>query len=1022
MPRFARRREQWNDGRSRTTCRGHPVRADDLGARNAQHDFEHLCRHVARGRIAANVLPATGPVSARGDQSRDFESYTTHLPRELPGTSVFATGSSNGLVFACTTQQKGLKKKITGDVEGIVAPGAPEEIHYFCTQPVDVGLRHELQVWAREEHGVVLEIHDVQALGQHLADADLFWVAERYLNIPAELRPEPENGPGLADWYVESRARWRSREQSPAGLGDLIDIKDGLRHATFDEDARPDLPFWLALMREFLAEEHPEWLRQRARYEVAVATLRGQDDLRPAEEAVREFFAEITTEDTPTLLEDASVLLLYCTGAFSRGLTDIDPGTLSAWNAALRSRVHALLDESPPVNRRAALLNVLAHLGIHPDVTVVTPHAGDDLPAPSEITAAFAAGDIDTLPGGEPVPLVDVDGAFDAWQQLVDVLPEAGMFPVGRLSKHYGLMAPLLVDDPRYGRVRDALDQRLAETSGRAAVADVCRQRALSLRQSGRHVAALQEFHQAKVDWWSGDTLRGSLLSMLLISQIYLELRLPVAGRYYALAAASAANASQQEDLADLIPQALAMAACADHLAGAWWAETKLLDLAARAHTAYVEPSFDMERFTYLESVAVHGAVLLTITRLIGHRLTDEIERTLSGSGLLELLDHMVENTPAASERSRAEWLAIADDDLCGRPFSDAGPAKVLRWSALGLDWTVRCRNRRTDVLAAERFAAAAQILAVELLNHDLLLMPTTIEVFIEARPRGDADIGAHDLPSNEGRQWRVVLTAYDGPGSLDDTAVGAEPLAALASILIEVSLLPQQAFYDAIEAAFQRGLNHKLHAARPYDDVAEPLDEEHFTNSAVQYGEPLGPGAKHPARPAQQLEPITAPGPTYSRAQAEEMLQNRYKTLPPLIALTLPRLSQDAAFRAVVTELRRRGWLDWHLLTAVANIAMNYRLRLLGALDRPPSGDERRRLGQLARQQETADMRAVPLSLFTLEAMENARCMAMLHLVEHWNLHGHQATPDFRAITQVLADRYGYWTDDVPHDDPFRP
>jgi hypothetical protein len=79
-------------------------------------------------------------------------------------------------------------------------------------------------------------------------------------------------------------------------------------------------------------------------------------------------------------------------------------------------------------------------------------------------------------------------------------------------------------------------------------------------------------------------------------------------------------------------------------------------------------------------------------------------------------------------------------------------------------------------------------------------------------------------------------------------------------------------------------------------------------------------------------------------------MLRNRYKTLPPLIALTLRRLNQDPAFRAVVTELRRRGWLDWHLLTVTANIAMNYRLRVLGALRRARSDDERRRPGHLAR------------------------------------------------------------------------
>lgn len=995
---------------------------NDLGARNAQHDFEHLCRHVARARIAANVLPATGPVSARGDQSRDFETYATHLPRELPDTSVFATGTSRRLVFACTTQQTRLERKISDDVEGIVEPGAPDEIHYFCTQPVDVGLRHKLQAWARDAHQVQLEVHDLHALGQHLADPDLFWVAERYLNLPAELRPEVPDAHGLPDWYVEARNRWRARQAPPAGLGDLVDLKDALRHATFDTDARPDLPFWLALIRELTTADHSDRVRQRARYEVAVATLRGQDDLRAADDLVRAFFADIAAEEAPALLEDASVLLMYCAGAYSRRLTDIDAETISAWNDMLRDSLRVLLGKDPPANRHAALLNVFAHLGIHPDVTRLVRNAVDPgLPTPSEVTAAIIAGEIAAIPTGE-VTMVDLDGAFDAWQQLIDLLPDAALFPVRRLAEFYAFLAPLLVDDARYARVRDALDEKLALVAGRAAVADTCRRRAIALLDARRYVAALSEFHQAKVDWWSGDTLRGSLLAMLLISQVYQEMRLPTAGRYYALAAASSANASDQEDLADIVVKALGMAAQADHLAGAWWAETKLLDLTARAHTAYVEPGFDMEAFSYLVTVAVHGAMVLVISRLIGHRLTLEIESTLSESGLLELLDHMVSNTPAAAERSRADWLAIADDDLCGRPFCDVGPVKVLRWSALGLDWTIRARNRRVDVLAAERFAVAAQIVSVELLNHDLVLMPTSIDVFVETRAPGSDDIGAHPVPSNEGRQWRVVLTAYAGAGSLDEGAVGAEPVAALATILIEASLLPQEVFFSALDVAFQRGLSHKLHVGRPYDDVAEILDDEHFTNSAVKYAEPLGPPAEHPARPAPELELVTTPGPTYSQDEAESMLRNRYDMLPSLAAFTLPRLNADPSFRNVLADLRHRGWLDWHLLTAVTNITMNFRVRAAGALDRPPSDEERRRLGEEARRPETADMPVVPLSLFTAEAMEYARRVAMLHLVQHWRLECHQSTPDFPAIARLLADRYGYWTDDIPHDDPFSP
>ena len=37
-----------------------------------------------------------------------------------------------------------------------------------------------------------------------------------------------------------------------------------------------------------------------------------------------------------------------------------------------------------------------------------------------------------------------------------------------------------------------------------------------------------------------------------------------------------------------------------------------------------------------------------------------------------------------------------------------------------------------------------------------------------------------------------------------------------------------------------------------------------------------------------------------------------------------------------------------------------------------------------------------------------------------HRRLECCQRTPDVPAIERLLAARYGYWDDDVPHDDPF--
>ena len=54
-----------------------------LPAQNAHHVFEHICRQLTQQFICSNVLPATGPVSAGGDQGRDIETFRTYLREEL---------------------------------------------------------------------------------------------------------------------------------------------------------------------------------------------------------------------------------------------------------------------------------------------------------------------------------------------------------------------------------------------------------------------------------------------------------------------------------------------------------------------------------------------------------------------------------------------------------------------------------------------------------------------------------------------------------------------------------------------------------------------------------------------------------------------------------------------------------------------------------------------------------------------------------------------------------------------------
>lgn len=162
-----------------------------LSGENGHHRFEDLCRQVAGLRIASNLLPATGPVSAGGDQGRDFETFHTYLADGIPDTAGVPAPAPDVVVFACTIQRDGLKEKFKRDIKKICTGGTPvDRIYIFAAAEVPVSLRHDIQTWAREEYGVKVEIIDGYALSEMLVGTErLFAVAQALLDLPAELAP-----------------------------------------------------------------------------------------------------------------------------------------------------------------------------------------------------------------------------------------------------------------------------------------------------------------------------------------------------------------------------------------------------------------------------------------------------------------------------------------------------------------------------------------------------------------------------------------------------------------------------------------------------------------------------------------------------------------------------------------------------------------------------------------------------------------------------------------------------------------
>ena len=386
-----------------------------LSARNAEHIFERLAFDLARVRIASNLLPATGPVQSGGDQGRDFESYHTYLANSSLANSSFAGLASQAIVVGAVTLNKQIVPKIKSDLRTIFSSGEkPGRVVYFCEPDVPVYKRHKLQEHCRATYGASLDIFDGKAITDMLADHDTSWIADEYLNVPSELWPATT----LDKDYTTARDRWLIQNGTPENYADFLEIKRGLRTATFEDDARRDLRGWIEAIRSFLADGVPDRLKQKARYEISVAELRGHGSLDPAVPLVEFFLANATSERPAAELLDAAVLTNYAWGSRGHGESSVSSEQLAAWVKQNDEVIADALDGPASLSERCLLLEAQAMTALIPRNT--------DL-GPNDALGRF----------------------FDRWQSVIDAVREMPLFPINHIADIFEITTTLIEPDDR---------------------------------------------------------------------------------------------------------------------------------------------------------------------------------------------------------------------------------------------------------------------------------------------------------------------------------------------------------------------------------------------------------------------------------------------------------------------------------------------------------------------------------------------------------------------------------------------
>lgn len=997
---------------------------NQLRVRNGQHEFETMTRTLARATVSRNLLPATGPVAAGGDQGRDFESFPTQLSGQIRALGRELEVPDKAIVgFACTLQQEDLRTKIRGDVDKIVGEGPPVEfVVAYCEADIPVARRHAIERDVHTKHGIRLAIFDGNAITDILLDHATFWIAETYLHVPARVLPPPSDRP---DWYEQDLARWRSDREPLDTMGRLIDVAGCLYYACGTHDGRADVPFWLEKLETALEADRPALLRRRAQYEYVAAHVRGLGSLHAADNHAVEYLTTSLEASDPADLEDATLLLSYTATAFARGETSLDAQALLGFNRALQDRVLTRLAENPTSGQRCQLLDTLATLRLQPD-PVAAEAAGTPYRVDAAITSATFEERMEALEAGEigllSVPLVDKTGAVDALDQLTRLLPEAPLFPVDTLSRYLTLYTPALIDEPGFDRVVAAVDRRVAQDSGETVAAERALDRSQTLWNMNNRVGALRSLHRARLGLFNGDARTHMLEATLATATTYNELGLHAAGKYFGLVAAELCDRQHP----DHVSQGLAYAAIADFHQGNWISATFLACRALLTHRLLDEQALDFEEHPWLSAVCFALTQVESLATKLGAPYADYVDDQIDSIGARTFLDELVREALSSEPGQHGWWEELETDahvakvleDLGRPPFADSTAERSLRFSCLGVIWTVEFRNAYPDVAAGERFAAALQVALGQLAAQDLVLLPTRVTVHVSAA-QGRSGASAKNVSSvPEESRLLVALPSVDKrtPSRFNEAA--REVLAAVTAAIALPSTLDDDRFQEVLETALNDELLSSVVFGLPYDLAwRSVVSEEQFTSWPHAASE-LGPRETDPQAAHPELRMPRTPGPGYTREHALSEVQHRYDDLPPRMIPTLGLLRHDPAFAETLTHLRVQGWSDWQLLIAVHNLAKNARLDLTVPATR---AEAKAMTKKFMAPEPPGD--PMPAELFTAEALLAALRMAVGSSAQNWwQLTLRQEPLGPEAVLALLQARYGWSEVDVEHHDPFAP
>lgn len=437
----------------------------------------------------------------------------------------------------------------------------------------------------------------------------------------------------------------------------------------------------------------------------------------------------------------------------------------------------------------------------------------------------------------------------------------------------------------------------------------------------------------------------------------------------------------------------------------------RLTEVALLARAQLLPEPFDLDKHSDLAHHNQNALLELTGIRTYWPELAPLFEQAHDVTGwyqdLVEVIDQMGGGRFTITEK---EFCARAAEQLSGPLLGDVGPRRLVEVSALGVRWSFEFDNARTTALGAEALCATLQVVLADIALHEPVLVGTCVRVQVAITDSAGSD--GYNVEIDDSSSFITAEATISSDFTDEDSRVPGL-LTICFQLLHAVHLRPPAELQDLIEPLFRRGLTHKVAVGRPYEETAGLFDDDHYARLAAAT-RPAAAKGYHPT-PAEHLQASTAPGTGYDRDTAMDAIRERYRVGQDSRRFTLPALLIEPDKRAVLEQLRANGWLDWQIVSILANIALNCRMHRDGI--QPQSATPQQAM-TLMREPETNEAQAVPLDWFDSNGFALNTFSAPVVAARGFGMRPWQDAPGEEQLRDLLIRRYGYGSDDVPHTD----